>query len=250
MSLWNWLSHEADSVAHEVSETAHEAIGSASSGMHAVGDTLGSIDESIEAIPVVGTIYDLTPVHSAVSLGHEWANVGAELGDDVGMEMEGKHANWGHLGRQALAAGVDTGITVASSYLGGKAAGKVLGTMAGSAEKVGMRAAGRDIAGDLGAGGAKSWTRRGADYAAHTAIGGSLGASAVAPARAMQQGAGISFDDRPHNVAHRAMNYGDTVERYNPAMTQAYATGNEQQINHIPNPQIGHVEGFQSNRGI
>lgn len=248
MSLWNWLTHEAEDVGHAIEDTVHDTIGTAASGLHAVGDALGSIDEGIESIPVVGTLYDFTPLHTAAHLGHEWANVGAELGDDITGEMDGRHADWGHLGRQALAAGVDTGIAAASSYIGGRAVGKVLGSVAGSAEKVGMRAVGRDVAGELGAGGSRSIGRRAADFAAYNTVGGVIGSSATAPARGIQYGAGLNFDDRPHNVGHRAMNYGGAVDSYHAGRTQAYQTGNEQSINHYVEPQLGHVEGFQQYR--
>jgi len=209
MSWWNAIleagnevaqevGHAATSVAHEVEHETQDVLHEVSHDLTAVGDNLQEMDEAIEAVPVLGTLYDLTPVHTAAHLGSEWANVGGELAGDLDGEMSGRHADWGHLGRQALAAGVDTAITVAASEIGGAGAGKLLGKVGGSAGRLGMKTLGKDVAGQLGAGGARSITRRGADLMAHTGVKGVIGGAISAPLNTTAHGAGIGWDNRPH----------------------------------------------------
>ncbi len=198
MSWWNAITSVAEDIGNEFVHDVESGLHTASSVLNTVSDTLEDIDESIESIPVVGTLYDLTPVHTAAHLGSEWAGVGGELAGDVEGEMEGRHADWGHLGRQALAAGTDTAITIAASEIGGAGAAKFLGKGVGAAERLGMKTLGRDVAGELGAGGARSFSRRVADYGATTAVKGTVGGAISAPLNASAHGAGIGWDDRPH----------------------------------------------------
>ena len=187
-----------DQVGRDIVHDTHDLVGEVSNSLNSVGDALQSMDEAIESVPIVSTLYDFTPMHTAAHLGSEWAHVGGELAGDVGSEMEGHHADWGHLGRQALKAGADTAITIAASEIGGAGAGKILGKVAGSAERAGMKALGRDVAGDIGAGGARSTGRWIADRLAYNTVKGVTGGLGSAPLTAGARGAGIRWDDRPY----------------------------------------------------
>lgn len=203
MSWWNAITSVVEDVADEVVSDVETGLSVASQGLNTISDTLEDIDESIENVPVVGTLYDLTPVHTAVHLGSEWAGVGGELAGDVNQEMHGSHADWGHLGRQALNAGVETGVAIAASEIGGAGAGRILGKVGGSAAKLGTKTVGRDVAGEVGTRAGinmaeRSLGRRGADYIAHTGLKGSIGSAFSTPAMASAHGMGIRWDDRPH----------------------------------------------------
>ncbi len=198
MSWWNAITSVVDDVAHEAVSEVESGLVNVSHNLNQVSDTLQEIDEAIESVPVVGTLYDLTPAHTAIHLGSEWAGVGGELAGDIDNSLEGRQSDWGHLGRQALAAGADTAITIAASEIGGAGAGKILGKVAGSAERAGMKTLGRDVAGELGAGAEQSFSRRAVDYIAHTGLKGSIGGAISAPANASAHGAGIDWDNRPH----------------------------------------------------
>lgn len=203
MSWWNAITHAVSDVGNEIVHDVEAGLSVASQGLNTISDTLEDIDQSIESVPVVGTLYDLTPVHTAVHLGGEWAGVGGELAGDVNQEMHGQHADWGHLGRQALDAGIETGVAIAASEIGGAGAARMLGKVGGSAAKLGTRTVGRDIAGDVGGRvginmAERSLGRRGADYIAHTGLKGAIGSSFSTPAMATAHGMGVQWDDRPH----------------------------------------------------
>lgn len=198
MSWWNAITSVVEDTANEFVEDVETGLEATSSTLNSVSDALQDFDEAIESVPVVGTLYDLTPVHTAVHLGSEWTGVAGELAGDIDDEMEGRHADWGHLGRQALAATADTAITIAASEIGGAGAAKFLGKGVGAAERLGMRTLGRDVAGELGAGGARSLSRRVADYGAKTAVKGTVGGIISAPLNASAHGVGINWDNRPH----------------------------------------------------
>jgi len=176
------VTHAVEQVAHDAAEFTHDALGEISSGANMIGDALDAADHAIESVPVLGTLYDFTPIHTAAHLGGEWSHVVGEAAGDVEGEMEGRHADWGHLAHQVGSAAFDTGIAIAASEIGGAASGRILGRMAGSAGRLGARTAGRDVAGSLGAGAEGTLSRRGADYLAHTAFGGAVGSVATQPA--------------------------------------------------------------------
>ena len=203
MSWWNAITSVVNDVSEEVVSDVEQGLQVASTNLNTISDTLDDIDETIEEVPVLGTLYDLTPVHTAVHLGSEWSGVGGELAGDVNSEMHGSHADWGHLGNQALNAGVETGIAIAASEIGGAGAGRILGKMGGSAARAGMKTAGRDVAGQVGTKAGinmaeRSLGRRGADFVAHTGLSGGIGSAFSTPAMASAHGAGVSWDDRPH----------------------------------------------------
>ena len=206
MSWWNAITSVVEDAGNEFVSEVETGLTNTSHALNQVSDTLENIDEAIEAVPVVGTLYDLTPAHTALHLGSEWAGVGGELAGDLDNSLEGRQSDWGHLGNQALAAGVDTAITIAASEIGGAGAGKILGKVGGSAGRLGMKTVGRDVAGDLGAKGAGSFSRRAVDWVAHTGLQGTIGGAISAPANASAHGAGIGWDDRPHLQRQRGEN--------------------------------------------
>jgi len=224
-ALWGAVEHAAEDVghgiesaAHSVETAVHDGIGEASTILNDVGDTLHTIDDTIHSIPVVSQIYDLTPLATAVELGDEWAHVGGEFTGDLEGEMEGRHADWGHLARRAGEAALDTGIAGASMYAGGAFAGRALGRQAGAAARLGGKTLGRDIAGELGSRAGvsmaeRSLGRRVADYGARSMVAGAGASVLSVPAKAAQHQMGADFEDRhAHNsVGVSSGRYGQTA---------------------------------------